>query len=371
MTQSATIHKFQVNPFAEPAPTALASAMAEAKTGGKKAKKGQQPAVDPTALPDLDGLIVARSTEEIAKDEQAAVARRQWVEGAAQKIGEFQTELDGLQAAIAKGVPTPAQLDRIDALKKAIKQLQEAGDEEVRKHLGFAKVLEEIRSADPNQGNAERYFAWAINSGRYREATEAERKAARNERKWPQGTIFCDGNMAVPNFSDQEKSGGQKAVESELVKFFRAYGQRAGAERKHGVDKIKEVGNTDLTGYAEGKTGVYALIFPPHKTERDQRMHPEGAMLVSVEQRQNPDQSVVIAARLVEVGGSRGNLQDLKGSWVPMSWVRVNRIPNTCPPEHRDGAERLVRFLRMGFGIWRANQAVQTVVTDPDPDTNA
>lgn len=291
----------------------------------------------------LDEIQVEVLTdEELEQKTQRVQERRQYAEAAAQKIATIQREINKLKRLALHGVLLDEDNKKLENLEKTKKKILESGDEELRKHLNFALFIEEIREAEQEKNIAKIFLERVVAEGRYRLATEEETNQIRHDKKWPQGTVFFGGKVYLPAFSEEEKSSGQRAIESELGKYIREVNKMLVKERKSKTDEIKSITVKNLALFKQGEAGLYRLEFQEREDETGRKWR-AGIGLIELRNNSNGDKSFLVI--MVKKGtGSLEWFNKYTEKWIPYSWYKRDEIPETAPdPEF---AEKLIKTIR-------------------------
>lgn len=328
----------------------MSTIMAEAL---KKAEEKKKNGGNGSSLPDLTQINVQELTpEEIAEHEKKVQERKQWAESAAQKLSEIHEKIAQLKRLELHGVLTPEDKGEIAYLEELKSKLLHAGDEELQKHLNFALFIEEIRNAVPHRELVKKFLNRVIAEGRYRIADKDEANQIRHNKEWPQGTIFFGGKVHLPAFSEEEKSAGQRALESELGKYIREVNKILVKERKSKIDEIKSIAVKNLALFKQGECGLYHLEFQ-EREDKTGRKWRAGIGLIELRNNSNGDKTFL--AIMVKKGtGSLEWFNRYTEKWVPFSWYKRNEIPDTAPdPEF---AERFIKTIRAALAAYYSRQ---------------
>ncbi len=309
------------------------------------------------------------------KVEEEVNVSKQWAEAAGRKLAQLDENIEKIQAEISKverRIREESDLRLSGTLKSLLSQLKETqkkelakktqllavGDDALRAHVGFSRLLEEIRGVDPaHLGEVHDVLDRAMKMGRYRLATQAEIDAAgKPEGRWPSGALFLEGKVYYSIVSDASKSNGQKALEAELRKLIDAAKMSKAAA-------IKTRGNPNLTGFEIGKPGLY-YMFSPKRTEGERKFS-EGHALVELKDINKgkydwKDGKKVFRAPfvVVEVKDAIGSLSRfVSDRWVPYYWVKMGKVitkdDKRLEQEEFDRADRMIRTLRALYVVWR------------------
>lgn len=312
----------------------------------KKATKEKKKNGNGSSLPDLTQIqIEGLKPEEIAEKEKEAQERRQWAENAAQKLIEIREKIRQLKKLAVHGVIKEEDKKEISQLQQLENRILSAGDKELQKHIIFAEFLCEIREAGPNVETAKSFVERVVTEGRYRITNQEEVKQMRQEKKAPSGAIFFLGNVYLPVFADEEKSPGQKALESELVRYVREVNAVLARERKSRINEIKNIPAKELVLFKQGEPGFYRLVFQEREDESGKRWK-AGIGLIELQDLGNDDKPFLVI--MVKKGiGSLEWFNRYIGKWIPYFWYKKREVPETAPdPEF---AEKIIKTIRAAF----------------------
>lgn len=191
-------------------------------------------------LPDLGEIEVKPMTEEeqVAADKEYQ-QRKQFAEGAGEKLAPIEREIAEIKSDPDKLELTPTLQRRLETLEATREKLL-VEDEGVQKHTRFAALLERVRQAKPEE--FDEYFCQAMEDGRYRETTDQKGKAH---------VIFHKGKAyeLVPDATGKI-TAGSKALDAELRKLQsanREYRQGKGNAYQEAVTAIKAKATKGLT----------------------------------------------------------------------------------------------------------------------------
>lgn len=357
---------------------------------GTKAPATETPAA---ALPDLNTIEVgpveiptldASVREKIAGE---AEATKQWAEAAGSKLAQLEDNLEKIRVEISKIERLPASAlsstakNLLTQLKEAERQelakrdsLLGAGDDALKAHVEFSRLLEEIRSTDPSHlGEVRTLIGRVVKIGRYRLATEAEIKAAKAPGgKWPLGTIFFEGKIY---FSFSEKSSGQKALEAELRKL-------VDAAKFSKAASIKDRGNADLTDFPKGKPGKY-YFFGQKRTKKNKSGEEykvgeghalieivninEGKMFYDKDKGKKILAKPFMAVYVRDAIGSLAKWLEKKERYIPFIWIEQKKVitsyDNRLPKDEFDRALNIIWTLRELYEIW--NKGLNPATEEP------
>lgn len=321
--------------------TVMADAFKKAKE--KKGNDGNG------SLPDLTQIQVQELTEEeIIEREKKVQDRKQWAEGAAQKLTSIRERIAQLKRLAMHGVLTQEDKNEIAYLTELKTKILSAGDEELQKHVQFAEFLEEIRNAVPHKELAKKFLNQVVAEGRYRFATEEEINQIRHDKKWPQGTIFFEGKIYLSVFPEEEKSAGQRAIESELGKYIKEVKKMLAKERKSKTDEIKNISVKNLTLFKQRETGLYRLEFQEREDENGRKWK-AGMGLIEIQN--HGDKSFLVI--VVKKGcGSLSWLNEYTEKWIPFSWFVKNQIPDSALEEIRELGKRIIKTIRAALAAY-------------------
>ncbi len=321
--------------------TVMAEAIKKAEEKKKKSGNGNN-------LPDLDQIQIQELTEEeIAEREKKVQERKQWAENAAQKLMSIRERTAQLKRLAMHGVLTQEDKNEIVFLSELETKILSAGDEELQKHVQFAEFLEEIRNAVPHKELAKAFLNRVVAEGRYRLATEEETNQIRNDKKWPQGTIFFGGKVHLPAFTEEEKSAGQRAIEAELGKYIREANKILAKERKSKTDEIKSITVKNLALFKQGEAGLYRLEFQEREDETGRKWR-AGMGLIELRNNSNGDKPFLVI--MIKKGtGSLEWFNRYTEKWIPFSWYK-HEVPGTAPDP--DFAEKFIRTIRAALAAY-------------------
>jgi len=315
--------------------------MAEAIKKAQEKKKNDGNGSIPLNLDEIQVEVL--TDEELEQKTQKVQERRQYAEAAAQKIATIQREINKLKRLALHGVLSDEDNKKLANFEKTKKKILEAGDEELRKHLNFALFIEEIREAGQEKNIAKIFLERVVNEGRYRLATKEETNQIRHDKKWPQGTIFFGGKVHLPAFSEEEKSAGQRALESELTRYLREVRKSEIKKEKSEMNQIKESANRGLSLIKQGEKGRYTLLFFERTDENGKRWK-AGAGLIEVKEQSLNNEKTILVVEALKGTGSLKWLNQYTGKWIPFSWYKRYEIPETAPdPEF---AEKFIKTIR-------------------------
>ena len=330
----------------------------------KAEEKKTKEAPKTVPLPDLSKIEVGTvSGERLTAINKEAQERKEWAENAGAKLAQIQEEIRKLEGdQNTRFSPTGQQL--LAHYKDAEQRLLTAGDESLRQHMEFSKLLNEVRSTDPTHlGEVGEIIFRVCQMGRYKIASEQEVEAGRKEGKWPAGTIFFEKKVYLSFFA--EKSSGQRALEAELRKLVDAVKFSKAAS-------IKTRGNSDLSGLVSGKTGYYYL-FSPKRTEEDRKFS-EGHALVEVKDinKGKTDKKPYGVVEVRDACGSLGWMAEDRGRWIPFLWVERGRVITSnekrLEKNEFDRAVRVIRVIRALVDVWSKSQKSAATLS-PEPSS--
>jgi len=191
-------------------------------------------------LPNLEEIKVKPMTkeEQVAADEEYR-RRKQFAEGAGEKLAPIEREIAKIKSDPEKLELTPSLQHRLKTLEAAREKLL-VEDEGIQKHTRFAALLEEVRQAKPEEFG--KYFYQAIEDRRYRETIDPKGKSH---------VIFHEGKIyeLVPDATDKI-TAGSKALDAELRKLQsanREYRQGKGNAYQEAVIALKAKATEGLT----------------------------------------------------------------------------------------------------------------------------
>ena len=306
------------------------------------AKKKPASSID-EALPDLDSIqVTVASTDEVAKQAQAARERSAYARKAAEKIMEIRRRLAQIETIkSAGGVLASCDIAEAERLRGEEAKILSAGDGELQKSLKFALFLEEIRSAEASATNARAFLARVCSENRFHEATTDEVRAVRDAGgKFPSGTLFYGGKTYLPDLH----GGSQSALEAELRKFITAV---KAAENKHGQDLFNSIlrdGNADLGLLRRGVPGMYALHLPERKDGK--KTFRAGAALVAVASKPLGKGDKMTIIKVVRGAGQLAWLNEHEKQWISLTSFLRETSDKNLEGTLLEFSERFIRTLK-------------------------
>lgn len=369
--------------------TAFADALLRAREKAARENKPKEQAISAATsvlLPDLEKIEVsevALPTLEGAKEtiRTEAEGTRQWAEAAGAKIVQLRGNLEKIRGEIRNLEKDPnskfsstaqnmiGQLKAAENREKAkLDQLLSVENEAVRAHAEFSALVEEIRGTDPSHlGEVREIYSRVIKLGHRQIVSKKEIDNTQATGKPLRNLIFFEGVATVPAFN----SAGGRALDAELRKL-------TDAAKLSKAASIKTRGNADLSGFENGKPGLY-YFFSPKRTEKaytteggvqiPERKFYEGHILVELRDVNKgkfdwKDGKKVFRSPfvVVEVKDAIGSLaRFVSDRWIPHYWVKSGRIvpskdkdgkPKRLEQEDFDRAVRLIRTLRALYAVW-------------------
>lgn len=334
----------------------------------KKAKKNPGPGNgNGDGLLDLSTLDVEPvSDEEAAREAEEARKRKAFAEQAAAKLTAAEKEIGRLEEIAKNGILSSEQVARLKHLREEVKKVREFGDTELRNHREFAEFLEFVRGLECNTLNGRKIVERVIADDRYRLATSFEveetKRLARERKPWTKGYFHFEGKGYMPAFKEEEKTGGQKALEAEITRFFRHLNKTLMEDGLKGVPRILAEGERDLSGLESGKLGTYAIFYPAHTGENGEEKK-DGSILVSIRTKKvGKDDKETIILSFDNCAGSMTWMQGkgLKGRWFPFSWFHSGKPSESAPEEAKETARQIAKVVWKGFYLWKAAQEAPT-----------
>jgi len=272
------------------------------------------------SLPDLNALPDANPTGEILQAIKDEVARKkQWAHGAGAKLLELEQEFKALKEAREADPDimelSPQFAERWAALEEAIAVIGSVGDE-LKRHVHFAKLIEEIRRSGESFDAVAAIFNRAVEEGWLRVASEEEVEHCRNQADWPAGKFFFGGKF----YFRKERPGREllSPARQRFEKELRQLLKRAStAERQRRIVLMKERGVCQAPELLQGKKGNYYF----------RGGNPDDHLLLEVDDRLNDFHRMV---RTVNVVDALGSFQWMKADGfrqsAPLDWVLAQNV---------------------------------------------
>jgi|GEM_PF-3382659 len=296
-----------------------------------------------TPLPDLNQIGVRELTpEEAQRKLEEAQRRKAWVHEAAKKIMAIQERIQLLESVVENGIPTPEDMAELKSLTETIRQISEAGDDQVRKHLEFAEFLEAIRRSPATAQSLGYFLNEVVARNHYRVAAKEEAQSIWAKKvEAPQGAIFFRGRVYLPSW--KEKWPSQRAVEATLVRFARQVARAEKERVSSALERLKATGDPDLSRLWAGELGTYRLYFPARVDETGKKWA-EGAGLVEVYLHRVGDREAKFV-RVLEGAGSLEWFNNHSGRFIPHAWLKSG-IGERATEEVAQFAEKLIRTVK-------------------------
>jgi len=293
-------------------------------------------------LPDLDAIQVAVvSDDDIEEQIKEARGRSAYAQKAAQKI--IMIRARQLQINLVKergGMLTSSDVAELKKLKAEEEKILGAGDEELQKSLRFALFIEEIRSGVASAENALAFLARAVEIGRFREPTDAEKQAFRvADNKYPSGTLF----YAKKAYLSVHTGAPQRALEAELRKFIGAVKKNDGKAEQAEIDHILQSGEADLGNMRKGIVGTYVLNLPHREVKG--KVFRAGAALVAVEQKKIGKGGEMTIIKIGKGAGTLAWMNEHKGTWISLSSFRRDASDKNLAGELLVFSDKFIRVL--------------------------
>ncbi|MDE2018725.1 MAG: hypothetical protein KGJ13_00030 [Patescibacteria group bacterium] len=291
-------------------------------------------------LPDISALPSA-NPEILRNAKSEAERKKQWAHAAGARLLELEQEFNALQKASENDPDiadlAPAFKQRFEELEKAIATIGSVG-EELRKHVQFAKLIEEIRRCPNTLAALTEVFGRALETGWLYLATEKEIDASRAEGRWPGGTFVFQGKvyfravrpgkpMIYPARTRFEKE--MRQLQSRVIAS--AWKQR--------IASMREQATCECSDLMRGKKGKYYFVGP----------NPDDHVLLEISEESDNYHRFVRVVGVVDALGSFAWMKagGLRQS-IPLSWIQNGKIISERRLEERDFARALslVRKIR-------------------------
>jgi len=306
------------------------------------------------ALPDLDAIQVAVvSDDDIANQIEEARGRSAYAQKAAQKIIMIRARVTQINLVKERGgMLTSGDVAELKKLAAEEEKILGAGDEELQKSLRFALFIEEIRSGVASAENALAFLARAVEIGRFREPTDAEKQAFRAaDNKYPSGTLF----YAKKAYLSVYTGGPQRALEAELRKFIGAVKKNDGKAERAEIEFILQNGEAELGDMRRGIVGVYALNLPHRETNG--KVFRAGAALVSLEKKKIGKGGEMPIVKIVRGAGTLAWMNEHKGRWISLSSYCRYTSDKNLEGELLEFSNKFIRTLEAAVTALRRSRA--------------
>ncbi|GMQ95009.1 MAG: hypothetical protein BMS9Abin13_119 [Patescibacteria group bacterium] len=346
-------------------PTGMGKAMAIAAV-----KSNVENASAPQVLPDLPDEAPSLSSEELEEAAQKAQETKSWAEKAGERLLDLKKEQRRIHAV--EGWDLVRKLAERDALlSERIKEIEEAGDENLSRHVEYSEFLNFIREVEtPEQIKKvlRRLLDESVNEDgvtRVRDIhkEEAHRLKSANKGRLPRGYFYVEGQCyAFYSPSEgQEKSSGQKALEAEFTKALR----RVSLQKKRKIRKKTEElrALTDVSDDLDGmidkddpQEGLYRIFKEPVKEGKRVIRH-GGVGIVRLVLKERGDRSFAI----IEAVDGTGCFHFLSGQegklWASVPNAIFGKVPENLPSDVCENVLRFTRALNKHlFPIWKAQK---------------
>lgn len=263
-------------------------------------------------LPDLTELAVEEKLTDLQHDIEEAAKKDEWCRNAAKLIPDIRKRINEISIVAHHGPLSPQLSKELKELKAKEAKILGAGDENIRNHLLFSVGLEEIRTAPRTKDIAEVILARVIETGRYSLLSKKEAEIRRKEwrsagSKAPHGVQFFCGNIYEPFIPAEgdEKSQGQKAVESVLSQYLKEVKKEMDKVEKTKMASVESAGGeTDLDKLNKGIPGIYLWKAVGEK---------KGALRVEIYEREIGESKVKFIS-VLGAGGCFNNLNSAIGN---------------------------------------------------------
>ncbi|PIP04174.1 MAG: hypothetical protein CO061_00555 [Candidatus Yonathbacteria bacterium CG_4_9_14_0_2_um_filter_47_74] len=286
------------------------------------------------------------SSEEIAAEAAEVHKRREWAEGAGAFLEKAQARLAAIYG-IADWSLSRKLGEEVGAILSKMDEIAQAGDENLRRHVEYARLLSAVRAITSDEAGVARFareiVPTLLASGRYTIASrdDVQRYKSGHRGALPSGAFWLSRKTYFPYQpkEGEEKSAAQYALETEVRKALRRLplGKRSDRDLSARTDLNRE-GN-DFLSRVEG---LYGFDVPPRNLRG--KSIQGGFLVVSVAPVRNGDDFKVI--RPVDGSGACSYAREEAGKWylTSLSPQRV-RENKKLPPQ----ALLLARHLNMAL----------------------
>jgi hypothetical protein len=332
--------------------------------------------------PTLDEETVAKIKAEIADTKEGAkIAGSKLFEIREINIPKIQTEIRKLENLSASGLSSIARESlakkraELAQQREDEKRLLNLGNEAYRERVEFSYNLQVVqKKVEPDIVQLEKKMADLCAKEYCRLATPEEVKKCRDERKWPEFTVFA-GRDEIYFMGPQSKTEGQKRALSLTLR-----GKFETARLKKSAF-LKERGNFDLGGFLPGgKPGKYVFCAEEYIDKRGKK-HGGGVLLGEIYDRNRGSKKADKPYFIFQARDAEGSLSWAAPEekwWVPFSWVKFYQEKGFIPLskekraelEERLGegyikyAENLIRKVVALHSIWKRglNPQIETEI---------